>query len=653
MTDLKPVRKLTLVIKEIGIPDLAAYACYQARLRSGWLKYQTPQNEKYSGKELLLEEIPLDNIWVENWKNASFNRQATLPEDETRLLSEGNFHPFFGNILPLDLSLHGASLKHWSVYNNEFLNQDIKFTWEPARFNWSLFLARSHHISPSNQYPRLFWQKVEEFLEHNPVNTGPNWASAQEVAFRAIMWILTAAAFEGSPTPQSHRQVQMLNKSVRSHLTRLLPTLDYARSQRNNHLLSEALGLVIIGDYLSSSDRRASGWVKHGLREFEQAILDQVDHEGNYSQHSANYHRLMLHLALLYDNFLRKKKNGIPQPVRDKLVQATRWLIAQIDTTCGRLPNLGHNDGTLLLPFGCTEYRDYRPTAQAAAIAFLGKPCLPPGPWDELAAWLGLEYQQEPLQIDSIQSPAVHKVGENGFWASLRGVRFNGRPAHADQLHTEIWWHGINLARDPGTYLYNAPPPWQNSLDATRFHNTICVDATDQMQRVSRFLWLAHANATWTKETGKNQVNASHNGYRRLGITHTRILEYLVKSGFLVIDQLDPQSDDQHIHDYRLHWLLPDWNWEQGENKLTLSDEHLQVRLEINASRVLTGENVFHTDLSLIRAGESLTGKLSDELLGWESDTYGEKHPALSLTLRYMAGGPLKIVTKWTLFDGQ
>jgi len=190
--------------------------------------------------------------------------------------------------------------------------------------------------------------------------------------------------------------MNILVLSVRNSVERILPTLAYARSQHNNHLLSEALGLVLGGEFLKGVDSRADSWIELGIREFEGAVLNQVDIAGNYSQHSANYHRMMLQLALLYHAYLDRSGAKPPVNVNERLLLATRWLIAQMDVTSGHLPNLGHNDGTLLLPFGCVDYRDYQPTAQAAAIAFLGNPCLPAGPWDELSNWLGL-YSSAPI----------------------------------------------------------------------------------------------------------------------------------------------------------------------------------------------------------------------------------------------------------------
>jgi uncharacterized heparinase superfamily protein len=138
------------------------------------------------------------------------------------------------------------------------------------------------------------------------------------------------------------------------------------------------------------------------------------------------------------------------------------------------------------------------------------------------------------------------------MWGTLRGVEFHGRPAHADQLHADLWWNGVNIARDAGTYSYNNPSPWQNALDSTRVHNTVTIDDLDQMTRVSRFLWLDQANAKWDPQTSPNQIAASHNGYRKLGYRHERSLSLVQGIGFTILDRMIQFHPDlkEHLFKY-------------------------------------------------------------------------------------------------------
>ena len=228
-------------------------------------------------------------------------------------------------------------------------------------------------------------------------------------------------------------------------------------------------------------------------------------------------------------------------------------------------------------------------------------------------------------------------------WAYLRAAHFNGRPSHADQLHLDMWWQGLNLAMDAGTFQYNAPPPWDNALAGTAVHNTIMVDGQDQMNRAGRFLWLDWAQAELIGQRsdpgGKLvQVDAGHDGYTRLGVRHWRRLT-ATSRGWMVTDEILPigleSSTTQHT--VRLHWLLPDYPWELLDNTLTLNTRKGMVKLTISGA-----------NLVLIRAGEVLSGKGEVQpTWGWYSPTYGVKQPALALVAERTEVLPLTLVSEW------
>lgn len=74
-------------------------------------------------------------------------------------------------------------------------------------------------------------------------------------------------------------------------------------------------------------------------------------------------------------------------------------------------------------------------------------------------------------------------------WAVVRFPNFHFRPSHADALHLDLWYNGINLLRDSGMYSYHVDEPWQSYFPSTAAHNTIQFDERDQMPRLGRFLF--------------------------------------------------------------------------------------------------------------------------------------------------------------------
>ena len=635
---------LFYALKEIGLPQLADYAVYRMQKKSGYLARQTPLH----GLTVDLEageidaHLPCTVHFDELTRLLEKNRKEVLKKADALLA--GQYHPFGGAAQPLSFAEPPHPACQWLEAGDQVQGVDIKWLWEPARFTWAYELAHAWLLTRDERYANFFWQKFREFNEFNPVNSAPNWTSAQEVGLRLLNWLMVYQVLrEASASGTAEKR--LLAEAVWQHAARIPATLGYARSQNNNHLLSESLALMAAGMVFAQNSRLARKWLDLGNQTFQRGILKQVEEDGTYGQHSANYQRMMLQLSILFYSYAQSSNIKIPQAVMSKLASSTRWLTAQLDPVSGRLPNLGHNDGSLVLPMGSAEYRDHRPTAQAAALAFVERSCLPEGDWDLLAAWLGLDTRKK--QIENTLSPAIKQLQKGDTLVSMRGVRFHGRPAHADQLHVEVWWQGLNIAQDAGTYCYNCDSPWQNSLASTLVHNTVCVDNEEQMVRAGKFLWLRRAQAKWIK-IESNRLCASQDGYRRMGISHQRTVILEDKALPQVIDLLE-FSNRKVTHHVRVHWLLPDWEWILEGQCLRLIHQDYSVMVDVKAERTASEAACEVREVSLIRAGTCLAGTRNAPTLGWASDTYGEKHAALSYSVQFAAQGRVKITSQFRL----
>jgi hypothetical protein len=251
-----------------------------------------------------------------------------------------------------------------------------------------------------------------------------------------------------------------------------------------------------------------------------------------------------------------------------------------------------------------------------------------------------------------VSSAGYYRIGTENSWALVRAGRYARRPFQADQLHVDLWYHGLNVARDAGTYLYNGDPPWNNGLAGTAVHNTVMVDRQDQMRRAGRFLWLDWAQGSGrslstsrstsfstTSTDSPNYFEGEHNGYRRLGVTHRRMVQCISEDAWVIVDDLLGAGE----HELRLHWLLPDLPFE-----VIAASPFCGV---LSAERARFRWNVFSSsqgDAGVVRGGKGLVGDAigaDEELLGWESPTYGERCPAISLLYRVQGALPVRIVT--------
>ena len=258
---------------------------------------------------------------------------------------------------------------------------------------------------------------------------------------------------------------------------------------------------------------------------------------------------------------------------------------------------------------------------------FLDEAALKPGSWDELANWLGIQIgEKRGKNHELLINPTSPRIGNADAWASMRSAYFTSRPAHADQLHVDLWYHGYNITRDAGTFQYNALPPWDNGLSQTLVHNTLTINKKNQMYRGGRFLWLDWAQSKIIEQK-KDMKRAEHYGYKKLGMIHRRTLKRISNEKWEIIDEVFSRESSQSKDHIDLHWLLPDWKIKLSEDGCALSAPFGSVLLRISSDKK-NGS----ADFSIFREGKCFSGNNRPEpLLGWFSPTYSQKLPAVSI----------------------
>jgi hypothetical protein len=649
---------------QLGFQPVALNALYRLGLATGHYRRMEKREQRTETSELRpLFTFPKAEELL-----------AVLGEDgKAALLAEadeivaGQVRLFGGEPVELNLTVPGK-LEHWTAYETHpsLLSAlispfpDIKYIWEPARFGWAFCLGRAYHLTHEEKYAETFWHNFEFFISANPPYRGPNWISGQEAALRLMAFVWSAQVFAASSSSTPERNAALAH-SVSIHASRIIPTLVYARSQQNNHLLTEAAGLLTAGLALPDHPQ-SSHWFVPGWKWLNEGLRSQIDSYGEYAQHSTNYHRLMLQVVLWTNHLVRSNEfiHYWPRQTNEAIVRSIHWLLAILDADSGRTPNLGANDGAYIFPLTVCPFSDYRPVLNAAARAFLDYD-LPRGPWDELALWFGVPLEN-PKFIQLPRYLGDQLYGKDS-WAYLRTAQFTSRPSHADQLHVDLWWRSLNVAQDAGTYLYNAAPPWDNRLTAAQVHNTVTVNGRDQFTRAGRFLYLdwfnAYRRSSLEADPGILQrTRGRHWGYWRMGVRHARTVTAYADGHWQVLDDMLPlrMPWDKRPLTYRLHWLLPDWEWEAALREslfeIRLKSPHGWVVLTINnVSRITNNEY----QISLIRASAPVytsgTGEPEPQaqttVRGWASPTYGVKIPALSLAIEIKAANDVQFISEF------
>jgi hypothetical protein len=683
--------------RQLGWNQLALFAVYRLGLASGYYRWRTPVDPQGEEPHHRAHREHRENNERKTGSGPDFHngdRMICIPGAEAMVsvLGEGAAEVIreaeevvggqgrlFGIPYPLEAEPGLAAsewgpLDHWAAFEGKghplVAGQDIRLVWEAGRLGWIYPLARAYLLTGEDRYAEAFWRHSQAFLSAHPTNRGPHWASGQEVAIRLMGLVFGGQVFAGSPVSTPAR-LEMLAGSIARHARRIPPTLVYARAQNNNHLVTEALGLYTAGLALAGAPAaapEAGRWRELGWRWLQHAFQRQIHPDGTYVQHSTNYHRLMLQAALWAWSISHQERREWPAQSLERLRLATSWLLDRLDTTTGQVPNLGANDSAYLFPLAAGGFSDYRPVLQACGRAFLGEDLFPPGAWDEMSLWSGLEPAGgpgEPLAPLALAAPAPEAIPKTRLdcaasqsWASLRAVHFRERPSHSDQLHVELWWRGTNLAMDAGTYTYNAGPPWDNALAAARVHNTVLIDRQEPMRRAGRFLWLDWAQARLVEHStgpGKDEerLTAEHRGYAGRGVIHERTLARCGRGIWQVTDRLKPAGPlEADMHEAELTWLLPDWPWDLDSICLRIESPYGWVRVDVQGGTgpLPGGGEPLPLTCRLVRGGVTLAGEgPPDPIRGWVSPIYGQKQPALAWWISGKSPLPFWFTTRWTL----
>lgn len=534
-------------------------------------------------------------------------------------------------------------LVHWSqIRDFDSAQGDIKWIWEPSRFDWAVTLARAFAATGDTRYERAFIELLKDWREHNPPNQGINWYCGQECSLRLMALLVAATVFL---SPEAH---DLISTTIAALAERVEPTMGYAIGQHNNHGTSESAGLYLAGCALPDHPQ-AARWRTEGKKILERLVLEQFAIDGSYVQHSFVYQRVALRACLLAALAARRLEDGrLDERVEDRLsfgVDFMRQMMVAPST--GRLPNYGANDGANAVALSQCAYLDFRPILQVGLALLDHEVAFDAGPWNEELLWFGLPSTMplaEPVEPSFFAlSGGYARVTEQGWSVFMRAPNYtDGRPGQADALHVDVWYNERPVAVDSGTYSYNDAEGWSKHFKSTAAHNTVMVDGKDQMPLASRFLY-----TDWTKaelhegsdidEDGTSQVldgfvrGASFGGVSHayeqigLGVQHRRSVG--VSELVAIADSLDGGKDSE----MKLVWHL-DGTWEHHEDTLTRTEDGISVYIQAGG----LGGRTLPVSVKLITSEppRSLT-----------SEAYGQTRPVTVVEVTFTVSEEVGIAT--------
>jgi hypothetical protein len=612
------------------------------RLKTGYFLKKTPQKawgQKVPDIKARLWGVGFSKGLAERAQDIVSGRYLFFFRHE---IEAGLIPDWFANPFARGVDTHGLQGAHWSKIS-DFGAGDIKGVWELSRFGWVYPLLAGFQQSGDENFVETFWDLLEDWAGHNPPHSGVHWKCGQEIAIRCFA--LTCAFYVlHSASASTKERLELIREILFESGKRIEANIDYALSQKNNHGISEAAGLFTLGLLFGNTN-----WRRQGQCLLESQALELIYEDSSFSQHSVNYHRVMLHVYLWAIRIGRSNGIEFSSELLSRVRQAGIWLFNLCDLESGRCPNLGSNDGALVFPVSGCDYLDYRPTIQAVGAIIDGKDWLSHGGWDELAEFLGRGEEtidNKSGRTRDIPSPvsrqlcirsanlaafAKHSLFplphhsfinySQGGYALFKDQKtrllfrcpksFRHRPGQCDLLHVDLFHDGINVLRDGGTFSYNCEQPWQDYFKSIAAHNTVQFDDHDQMPRLSRFLYGKWPRSEVIVDEAIPMVKAGFMDWK--GCRHERSVEACEK-GFRIVDRISGFKKKAV-----LRWrLAPELEWVLDGNRCSSQCVSLVIGSDknLNSVKITNGwESLYYLERTTIPVWEIEVGPEGQELI--------------------------------------
>ena len=554
---MNKLQQIIQLYQNMGGRYFAFRAWYEFRRRSGLLKSQFPVNPE-QGTYISLQQWRKDAapFFFESREilNIEKVQDEHLKQDAHRILNGEiqffshewkNLGKDYDWVTNPDTGYRYDIRKHWTEI--EDLSQeagDIKFTWEKSRFSYLYTIMRyDYHFE--EDHSAFVFHEIEDWIDKNPINQGPNYKCSQETSLRILNWTF-ALYFYRNSEHLTEELFQKMMHSVYWQIRHVRSNIHFSRiSVRNNHAITETLTLYLTSllyPFFPDADERK----KNGKAWFEEEIAYQVYEDGTFLQFSMNYHRVVIQMLTWAIGLAEKNHERYADVVYERAYKSVDFLFQCQEESNGWLPNYGSNDGALFFKLSQNDYRDYRPQLDALHQMLTGKKLYSENYEDK--NWYGItieKYSAIGRKSGCISYPVsgYYLIREQDSLTFIHCGDYKDRPAHADNMHIDVWYKGENVLLDAGSYKYNTTPELTKYFGGSESHNTVMLDKSDQMLKGGRFIWYywpRNAKAV-LKETDNTFVfEGSVNVFRQFGqhIAHLRKVEKIKEQPHWVITDI-------------------------------------------------------------------------------------------------------------------
>ncbi len=511
-----------------------------------------------------------------------------------------------------------------------------KFVWEINRMLFLPWICLNYRTSENPKYLQLFQNIIKSWTGQNPYMLGINWNSNIEINIRLINWAFCWDILDAYSLINKDPEFNKFVYEIWLPQIYLHCKYSYSNPSRfssaNNHLISEYAGLFIATSLWKF--RQSARWNNYAKSGLEKEIHKQHSENGINKEEAAEYIQFVTDFFLVSYLVGIKSNNPFSEKYNQKLKKIIYYICELLDSK-GNFPQYGdEDDGKVLLFNPESDFNNFKSILATGAIIYTDPLLKSKSNGFDLKNSILLGEEGQKL-FDSIKNVPVetkttfyekegHFIMKEKINTKEIYLHFNAAPTgylsiaahgHADALSYIMHLDGKPFFIDSGTYTYHTDPEWRKYFVGTLSHNTIRINEEDQALYVGPTLWLNHYRTKLIKSyTDKktDQIIASHNGYKKIGVIHQRELIFDKEKGIVYLnDNIIITRKRKYFIEILFH-LHPSVNIKSIEkNTLKLYDNS-------------GNEVLFKSDKSLDM--NVIKGKLEPKL-GWYSPSFYLRTP--------------------------
>lgn len=331
-------------------------------------------------------------------------------------------------------------------------NTDVKNFWEQGHLHPIVTLAQAYMLTSEEKYAEKVKNIIFDFSVNNDCGKTISWKCAMDVAIRLAN--LVCASFMIKDSKAFKENADGLSGIIAEHTAFVANNYEDKGKFPNNHYLSDLAGVIFGSVFITETrgDKTFEKYLTDALVRLEKETARQINEDGSDYENSTYYHCFVCELLCEVVSLLEENHIAFSQEIK-QTAQKALDIVKSLDGFSGKMPLIGDQDGSRLFHwYGCFDidrcnFRSLSRFSQNEAKA-------------KLCGGLGL------YLIENGKWRVFFKCGDIGTGGK-------GTHDHNDQLSVCVYYDGIPVVIDSGTYCYTASTQERMAFRCVKAHSTV------------------------------------------------------------------------------------------------------------------------------------------------------------------------------------